>query len=403
MRFLITTLPGYGHICPLVPLARALQAAGHEVAFATSASAAGMLIPADLPVFSCGPAWSETDFSHDTAARAHSTIATPLHKYLPETVVPKMMSDIDLLIKRWWPDVVLSNEYERTGCVLAEKHAIPFVLVSAGPRISRSLRRQWHAPLYAVSRKIAGLSMDYELSYPLKWLHLYLAPPEYALEPSYQEAGNEFGIHVKPANPSISDIVQIDALKGRNRKCILCTFGTVFNKSPQLIKSVIAAFEDSIHQLIVTTSKVESSLITPKNVVLLDEYVPLEQIMPHTDLCITHGGTSTLLTLLQSGKPLFLLPQGADQNVNAMACTRLGLAECNFNSMPSAIGVEVGEVLIRPNTVRTTVDRLLEDNDLQRRAQALSEQFNKLPKLDCAVALLEQLARTQQPIVRSDC
>src|SRR5439155_7363373 len=38
MRVLLTTQPGYGHFRPLLPLAHALVAAGHEVRVATSAS-----------------------------------------------------------------------------------------------------------------------------------------------------------------------------------------------------------------------------------------------------------------------------------------------------------------------------------------------------------------------------
>ena len=36
MRALFTSFPGYGHFHPLVPLARAVQDAGHSVAFATA-------------------------------------------------------------------------------------------------------------------------------------------------------------------------------------------------------------------------------------------------------------------------------------------------------------------------------------------------------------------------------
>lgn len=37
-RFLFTTTPFYGHLHPLIPLARTLKEAGHEVTFAASAS-----------------------------------------------------------------------------------------------------------------------------------------------------------------------------------------------------------------------------------------------------------------------------------------------------------------------------------------------------------------------------
>lgn len=46
MRVLFTSTPNYGHLYPLVPFARALADAGHEIAFAMRASFAPAL--ADL-------------------------------------------------------------------------------------------------------------------------------------------------------------------------------------------------------------------------------------------------------------------------------------------------------------------------------------------------------------------
>lgn len=43
MRVLFTCLPATGHLHPLVPIARALADAGHEVAFATHASMAPLV------------------------------------------------------------------------------------------------------------------------------------------------------------------------------------------------------------------------------------------------------------------------------------------------------------------------------------------------------------------------
>lgn len=403
MKLLITSLPGYGHLCPLIPLARAVQAAGHQVAFATSRLVAGTLIPSDLQVFSCGPAWSEADFSHDTALRAHATITTPLHKYLAEDIVPQMLNDIGALIEQWRPDVILSNEYERTGCALAEKFSIPFVLLSAGPRVSRSLRKQWHAPLYAGSRKILGLPIDLEMAYTFKWLQLCLTPHEYAFDADYQEADNEFAVRMEDTDLAAAHASHFDeAQLIPNRKRVLCTFGTVFNKNTELIDTIVEAFRHSPYQLILTHAP--NASLDPatenRNIILLPEYVPLSQITPHVDLCITHGGTSTLLTLLQQGKPLLLLPQGADQKMNAMACTRLGLAECDFVSVPQAINVEVGKVCLESSAVQKAVEQLLLNTEMQTRCLAMREHFTKLPSLDFAVGLLEQLARTRAPLSR---
>ena len=57
MRVLFTTLPGAGPFHPLVPLARALGEAGHEVAFATSRSYCPTVEGAGLRCFPAGYDW----------------------------------------------------------------------------------------------------------------------------------------------------------------------------------------------------------------------------------------------------------------------------------------------------------------------------------------------------------
>ena len=55
MRVLCSCLPGFGHFHPMVPLARALVEAGHEVAFATAPrSCERAVLPAALVPFPAG-------------------------------------------------------------------------------------------------------------------------------------------------------------------------------------------------------------------------------------------------------------------------------------------------------------------------------------------------------------
>jgi UDP:flavonoid glycosyltransferase YjiC (YdhE family) len=404
MKLLITSLPGYGHLCPLIPLARAVKAAGHEVAFATSKSVAGTLIPEDLTVFESGPDWHEADFAHDTALRSHPTILSPLHKYLAETVVPKVVNDLDRIINRWCPDVILSNEYERAGCVFAEKYNIPFVLISCGPRVSRSWRKQWHAPLYILSRRLVGLPIDFELQYPHKWLQLYLTPAEYALEDDYHEADNEFGIRIESVDLSPPHVNEFkEALLDKNKPKVLCTFGTVFNKNADLMRVIANAFNKSPYQLIITSGAGNFNFDpNDKNIIALPDYVPLSRILPYVDFCITHGGTSTLLTLLQHGKPLLLLPQGADQKINATTCVRLGLAECDFMAAQQAIGIELGDALLKEDTVRKLLDTLPLNQEIKNKCEAMQRNFLRLPGLDYAIRLLEKLTAAKRPISKHD-
>jgi hypothetical protein len=128
------------------------------------------------------------------------------------------------------------------------------VLTSSGPRISRQLRKQLHAPLYFGARRAAGLPMDIDMGYPLQWLHLCFKPAEYFYggDIPYQPAGNEFGIR-----PQIFDdlfaIEQPCFVPTTNAQpTVLRTFGTVFNKTGTLLKTVVDAVRDTSYRLIVT-------------------------------------------------------------------------------------------------------------------------------------------------------
>lgn len=57
MRVLLTTQPGYGHFRPLLPLAHALVAAGHEVRIGTSASFGGAVEREGLTAEAVGQDW----------------------------------------------------------------------------------------------------------------------------------------------------------------------------------------------------------------------------------------------------------------------------------------------------------------------------------------------------------
>ena len=59
MRVLFTTQPGLGHFHPLVPIARALQGGGHQIAFATAASFAPTVRAAGFAHFPVGLDWGE--------------------------------------------------------------------------------------------------------------------------------------------------------------------------------------------------------------------------------------------------------------------------------------------------------------------------------------------------------
>lgn len=63
----------------------------------------------------------------------------------------------------------------------------------------------------------------------------------------------------------------------------------------------------------------------PSNV-HVEQWLPLAPLLPLCDVVVCHAGSGTTLAALAAGVPLVLVPQGADQHVNAAACERRGVA-----------------------------------------------------------------------------
>jgi UDP:flavonoid glycosyltransferase YjiC (YdhE family) len=60
VRVLFTTVPGFGHLVPLVPVGRALAGAGHDVRIATSASFAEPVERCGFVAVEAGLDWLES-------------------------------------------------------------------------------------------------------------------------------------------------------------------------------------------------------------------------------------------------------------------------------------------------------------------------------------------------------
>ena len=68
------------------------------------------------------------------------------------------------------------------------------------------------------------------------------------------------------------------------------------------------------------------ALAAPSNV-RVHRWLPLRPLLANCDAVVCHGGSGTTLAALHAGLPLVLVPQGADQFENALACEKAGAAQ----------------------------------------------------------------------------
>lgn len=408
VKLLITTIPGYGHLCPLIPMAQLLAANGHDVAIATSNGFHAAVRRAGIRLLPSGPEWQESEFCCDAPrAKPVEGFRTDLFGFLESTVTPRMMRDVASHVDTWRPDIVLSNDYEPCGRAVAEARSIPFVLASSGPRLPRVFRDQMQGPLHRQARTLAGLAGESFLDYSFRWLHLCFSPANYFFSSGvvndYQKSVVEHGIR-----PSIDDALFLGAKtahdsqhRRRHRPTVLCTFGSVFNKNPALIQSIARGLRSKVERLVVLLGPgmAPFPMADRYDHVEFVSHAPLSELLPQVDYCVTHGGTSTLMTLLAHGKPSILLPQGADQMLNAVVCDQKKLAVMKLNATTDVAASVPGRLALTPDLVADCFDELTGNPIYSENLGYFQTELRKLPELSTAVRLLERLAETRAPVI----
>ena len=91
MRVLFTTRPAYGHFRPLITLANALEAAGHEVAVASSAMFAAVVAANGFTPHPAGLDWLESDdstLSNEARVAPTTTLAECFARRFVGTTAP---------------------------------------------------------------------------------------------------------------------------------------------------------------------------------------------------------------------------------------------------------------------------------------------------------------------------
>lgn len=380
MRVLCTCVPGFGHFHPMVPMARALQAAGHEVAFATEARFCPRVERAGFAAFPAGlgpgvvarralagPGTGALTAA-ELGARMFAGIAGPAK-------VPGLLAAID----GWSPSLVLSDVTDFAGPVAAASAGVAHAAHSLGPAFPLDLHRRG-----------AGLAAP-------MWLEHGLAPPPLGgmfatvyldiCPPGLQTADlGEVATTVHPLRPVPFDAVAGETLPAwvaelGGRPTVYVTLGTLDNDAPGVLEAVVVGLRDEPLHVVVTVGPnrdPEELGPQPANV-RVERYVPQSLLLPSCDAVVAHGGSSTMLAALAHGLPLVLLPQGANQFANAERCAAVGA------------GIRLLPPEIEPASVRTAVRAVLEQPGYRRRAREVAGEIERMPPPHDVVPFLENL------------
>lgn len=384
MRIVFTCVSVVSHLFPLVPVARALAAAGHEVAFATNAELGPAVRQAGFRHAPAGLAFSSPEVTA-LRARASELYGKRLNAYswgsgFAGILARRMTGDLLALPEVRRADLLVRDLTELGGCVAAERLGLAHAAISILSAGMTPGARDWIAESLDDLRAEHGLPPDPGVLMPFRYLTIHQAPRRFLAETPLP---TDRLVRPEPFDRSDDDDLPtwVDALPAR--PTVYATFGTVFNKRPDLFAAIVDGLRDEPLNLIVTVGRDQDpAQFGPQPPhVRIERYIPQSLLLPRCDLVVTHGGSGTVMAALANGLPLVVVPLGADQPENAARCAALGVGET----------IEAQD--LTPSTVHAAVRAVLGDAAYRRNAERLQREIRALPGPEDAVTLLEELAQ----------
>jgi UDP:flavonoid glycosyltransferase YjiC (YdhE family) len=387
VRILFTFVGGNGHFVPLIPVASAAEAEGHTVAFGCGPSMVSTVEAAGFIVFPLGTGTASPPeripLRPLDASREDQEFRDRFARHGAQYRAPHTIA----LCTEWQPDILVCDETDFGGMVAAERLGLPYATVlalAAGSFVRAELVGEALNELRAEH----GLTPDLELEMLRRYLVLSPFPPSFR-DPAYPLPATAHSF--RPLLPEAAgDSAPAWSSMLPRVPTVYFTLGTVFNmESGDLFMRVLTGLRDLPVNVVVTVGHhIDPTEFGPHPAnVYIERYIAQELILPHCSVVVSHGGSGSVIGALAHGRPMVLIPMGADQPLNAARCVQLGVAQ-----VLDPIGAA-------PATVRTAVSAVLADPSYRRAAKRIRDEFAALPGPAHAIRLLERLAAEKRPLL----
>jgi UDP:flavonoid glycosyltransferase YjiC (YdhE family) len=384
LRVLFTCVVGQGHFNPMVPLAKAFEAAGHDVAFATDPTFTAHVRSVGFEAFAAGldmpearkrfieqtPEWPSVEPWNQARLMVPGLFAG--------VRIEPMLDDLGRIIPEWRPDLVVHDFLEMAGAIAAERARIAHVDHSFGVLRPLEVRQVATKALDPVCERlgirnpgVGGLGGE---------LYLDICPPGIQL-PEIADVPR-----VQPLRPvgfdEAPEATLPTWLAGRpSRPLVYVTMGTEFNRKPEIFRAILDGLDGEPYDVVVTVgaSGDPEALGGRSDNVRIERFIPQSHVLPHCSAFVSHGGSGALLGAINAGVPILAVPQGADQFLNAETIIRAGIGR---RLMPAELSSEA---------VREAVRALIDDGGYLETVRSHQASIESMPPPEAVIPVLEGL------------
>ena len=381
MRVLFSCTAAEGHFRPLVPLAEEALSQGHEVVFASAESFRGRVRAAGFELLAAGIDRDELELRYAPYLKQLLTIDPGERR--PYAFAWRFGA-IDALAKveellaaatRWRPDLFVHEPCDLAAPLVAEALGVHSVQQGFGRRVPAVCFE--HAA-EQVDSVWAELGLDpAPLCGAFRGDYIDICPP--SLRPVAVDDG------VPVFEMRIASAVTTKGLpswSGRspNGRTVYLTLGTMFNDL-----SVFEVLLDGLSGVDCTVVATVGRDKDPKLLeplppnAIVERFIPQDEVLPHVQAVVCHGGSGSTLAALAHGLPMLMLPQAADQFENALACQEIG----------AALVLMPGE--ISGDAIQAATTALLDDTTYTGNARRVAVEISKMQSPSAVLAdLMEQ-------------
>jgi UDP:flavonoid glycosyltransferase YjiC (YdhE family) len=348
MRILFSGTPGYGHLLPLVPLARAFRQQGADVAVTTSESLSAFFAAEEMELLPAGPPLDVmlAELFERFGGPQEAEFGKPQPE-VPSAVIAEFFAGIRVdrtfdqaltAARSWKPDLVVGEHYDFVGPLLAAELGVPAAVLDIAPPFgaefdaltanvvsSRYADRgltpsapRWTFDMWPASLQAEG------------WVE---PQPHFTLRPEAHRAAGWLPTAAVRAHQS--------------RPTILVSFGTI-HSAPEVIAPILrelAQQDVDIKATLGPSSRADFDL-DADNVTFVG-FTPLAELLQGVDVLVGAGGAGTTAGALAAGIPLVTVALAADQFLIAerVAAAGAGIVLPHFAGGPEAVTKAAFEIL----------------------------------------------------------
>lgn len=317
MRVAFLTTTQHGHLNPYIPVVNALQAAGAEVDLLLLSADGGVLDEQRRQAL--GKAQPHAIGQVEMAP--WSGEPAKIGPMLESSPVAGLTADA---LRATAPDFVLVDSLPVTAAAMvgAQASGRPYGMIWAnlgGVCPSEHRRGRWaydeQVGDYLTRHGVLWSTRTHSARSPI----LNLMPTIPALlgadgvtDDGVQLVGLPGAAGIRGDEVAFAGLDRIDP----DRPLVYVSFGTIFYRRPDLLRTVITGAAATGAQVIAAVGDLAEELALPDDV-LTAPYLPQREVLERADVFITHGGYNSVAESIRAATPMLVIPLAVDQPVQA--------------------------------------------------------------------------------------